>query len=99
MSTVIPRTKFPTPIIADPAPSKVNIERKYPRTLSSTLPIADFREAYGMMTGLKSAGSLRIGMSVSPLSEATGTEAGGGRRRSETIGFCTTKLRSGVEGT
>ena len=51
-----------------------------------------------MRTGLKSAGSLRVGISVSPSPEVAGTEGGGGRRRSETIGFFTTKLRSEVDG-
>ena len=83
----IPRTKFPTPIIVDPAPSKVNIERIYPRILSSTQPMVDCREAYGIMTGLKSAGSLRIGIPASLSSEGGDTEGEGGRRRRETTGF------------
>ena len=38
VSTLIPRTKFPTLIIVDLAPSKVRIERTYPRSLLSILP-------------------------------------------------------------
>ena len=37
VSTLSPRTRFPTPIIVDPASSKVRIERTYPRILSSIL--------------------------------------------------------------
>jgi len=92
VSALIPRTKFPTPIIADPAPSRVNTERTYPRILSSILPMTDFRKAYGTTTGLKSAGSLRIGISASP---SSGVGGGGGRRRRETTGFYATQLRSG----
>jgi hypothetical protein len=96
VSTLIPRTKFPTPTTADPAPSRVSIERIYPRILSSTLPIMDFREAYGIMAGLKSAGSLRTGISVSLSSEGADAGREGGRRRRETTGFYTTKLRSEI---
>lgn len=94
--TLIPRTKFPTPISVDPAPSRVNAERMYPRILSSTLPMTDFREAYGMMTGLKSGGSLRIGTSASVSSEGVEADGGGGRRRRETTGFCITEMRSDI---
>jgi len=58
--------------------------------------MTDFREAYGISTGLKSAGSLRIGISVSLPPGVTGAEEGGGRRRRETTGFYTIQLRSGI---
>ena len=54
--------------------------------------MTDFREAYGTRTGLKSAGSLRIGISVSEVADVGGGE---GSRRRETTGFYTTQLRSG----
>ena len=55
-----------------------------------------------MGAGLKSAGSLRVGISAPPSPEVTGVEGGGGRRRRETTGFYTynkTKLWSDVRGT
>jgi len=94
--TLMPRTKFPTPISIDPAPSRVNVERMYPRILSSILPMMDFRGAYGMMIGLKSGGSSRVGTSASLSPEGAEVGGGGGRRRRETTGFYTTKLRLGI---
>lgn len=61
--------------------------------------MVDFREAYGTRTGLKFAGSLRIGISASLSPEGADAAMGGGRRRRETTGFCTTKLQSGMGST
>ena len=58
--------------------------------------MVDFREAYGRMAGLKSAGSFRIGISTSLSSEDVDVDGEGGRRRRETTGFYTTKLRSDI---
>jgi hypothetical protein len=96
VSALIPRTKFPTPTIADPAPNRVKIKRTYPRIRSRIPPMADFREAYGMGTGLKSVGSLRIGIPSSLSSDGADAEGGGGRRRRETTGFYTPKLQSDI---
>src|ERR1700753_872545 len=91
---LIPRTKFSIPITADPAPSRVNVERMYPRILSSIMPIKEVKEAYGKRAGSKPAGSLRTGISWGVI----GVEGGGGRRRRETTGFCTTELWLGYNG-
>ena len=61
--------------------------------------MADFRETYGTGTGLKSADSLRIGISSPLSSEGTDAERGGGRRRRETTGFYTPKSGSEIEST
>lgn len=58
--------------------------------------MADFRETYGMGTGLKFAGSLRTGI-PSSLSPEGADEGGSGSRRRETTGFYTTKLPSDIE--
>ena len=53
-----------------------------------------FREAYGTRAGLKSGGSLSTGISESLSTEGSDPERGGGRRRRETTGFCTTEPQS-----
>jgi hypothetical protein len=93
VSTLTPRTKFPTPTIVEPAPSRVNSERTYPRILSSILPITHFKEVYRMGTGLKSAGSLRTGIPF----KATDMD-GCGRRRRAMTGFCTASFSQALGG-